>query len=210
MAALKKNPSIYYKKLSFVLLGFIIIFGLSSSDQSDGLTILNKGDNSFASIKIENPFGNDIIFSSGDSSGAFGFVLNGVKNWVKGQPKISRPSKDIANYEWKHDNYYFVMHTEKKNNDMEFTFKLKGTKQKPSAWMINSRVGQNEYFTGIFERVVDGPQGKSWEKGITAGLNLRGQIVDVKLKPTVSAYAPFYISSGNYAFFVHGTWRKKI
>ena len=64
----------------------------------------------------------------------------------------------------------------------------------------------DEYFTGIFERVVDGVQYESWKEGISAGLNLRGQKIDVKLKPTVSAYAPFYISSNNYGIFAHGTW----
>ena len=37
-------------------------------------------------------------------------------------------------------------------------------------------------------------------------MNLRGERVEMKLKPTVSAYAPFYISSANYGFFAHGTW----
>ena len=60
--------------------------------------------------------------------------------------------------------------------------------------------------SGIFERVVDGPQSNSWADGIETALNLRGQKVEVKLKPTVSAHAPFYISSANYGFFNETTW----
>jgi len=53
---------------------------------------------------------------------------------------------------------------------------------------------------------VDGPQQYSWAPGIHQGLNLRGQKVDMILKPTMSVYAPFYISSKGYAVFVHGNW----
>jgi hypothetical protein len=37
-------------------------------------------------------------------------------------------------------------------------------------------------------------------------MNLRGQKVDMLVKPTTSIYAPFYLSSRGYAVFVHGTW----
>jgi alpha-glucosidase (family GH31 glycosyl hydrolase) len=56
------------------------------------------------------------------------------------------------------------------------------------------------------ERVVDGPQVRSWETGIQEAMNLRGQKVDMIVKPTTSVYAPFYLSSKNYAVFVQGDW----
>jgi hypothetical protein len=56
------------------------------------------------------------------------------------------------------------------------------------------------------ERVVDGPQQASWAAGIQAAMNLRGQKVDMILKPTTSVYAPFYLSSRGYAVFVKGSW----
>ena len=73
-------------------------------------------------------------------------------------------------------------------------------------WGLALDAGENEYFTGLMERVVDGPQTASWEPGISNTLNLRGQKVDMILKPTTSVYAPFYISSRNYAVFVQGNW----
>jgi len=73
-------------------------------------------------------------------------------------------------------------------------------------WGLAMDATANEYFTGLMERVVDGPQAKSWATNITAALNLRGQKVDMILKPTTSVYAPFYISSGGYAVFVQGNW----
>lgn len=69
---------------------------------------------------------------------------------------------------------------------------------------IDSR--DDEYFTGLMERVVDGPQAASWKPGISEAMNLRGQKVEMIVKPTTSLYAPFYLSSRGYAAFIKGTW----
>jgi alpha-glucosidase (family GH31 glycosyl hydrolase) len=75
-----------------------------------------------------------------------------------------------------------------------------------SGWGIAVESRSDEFYTGLMERVVDGPQQASWAPGITAAMNLRGQKVDMIAKPTTSIYAPFYISSRGYAIFVKGTW----
>jgi alpha-D-xyloside xylohydrolase len=75
-----------------------------------------------------------------------------------------------------------------------------------TGWGLATKVAADEYFTGLMERVVDGPQAKSWAPGISAALNLRGERVDMILKPTTSVYAPFYISSAGYGIFVKGNW----
>jgi len=199
------NPIFFHRVLYHILLGLVII-GFSSCSKPQTITILNRGNNSFASIQIHNPYGNNILIAPSDTPGGIGFILNGKIHWVKGQPKISHPSTNLSDYVWQHGTMSVILETDKKENDIEFNCKLGNSKQKPSAWLINTKVKPDEYFTGVLERVVDGPQENSWAKGITAALNLRGQKVNVKLRPTVSAYAPFYISSGNYAIFVHGTW----
>ena len=100
-----------------------------------------------------------------------------------------------------------ILTIEKTDNDFRINLSPTGVNNKAvSEWRVNVRASLDEYFTGIFERVVDGPQANSWADSIEAALNLRGQKVEVKLKPTVSAYAPFYISSANYGFFTQGTW----
>lgn len=66
--------------------------------------------------------------------------------------------------------------------------------------------GQDEQFCGLMERVVDGSQGKSWEPGIAEALDLRGQKMEMLVKPTISTYCPFYLSSAGYGLFVEGTW----
>jgi hypothetical protein len=73
-------------------------------------------------------------------------------------------------------------------------------------WGLSIDSIANEYYTGLMERVVDGPQAKSWAPGIQQAMNLRGQKVDMILKPTTSIYAPYYLSSRGYAAFVKGNW----
>ncbi len=76
-------------------------------------------------------------------------------------------------------------------------------------WGFAVEAGREEYFTGLMERTVDGPQQASWARGIKPALNLRGQIVDMLLKPTTSVYAPFYLSSRGYGLFVNTYWPGK-
>src|SRR2546429_3681611 len=73
-------------------------------------------------------------------------------------------------------------------------------------WGLAIDARGDEYYTGLMERVVDGPQAASWAPGITKAMNLRGQKIEVIVKPTTSIYAPFYLSSRGYAIFVKGTW----
>ena len=73
-------------------------------------------------------------------------------------------------------------------------------------WGLAVDAGSKEYFTGLMERVVDGKQEASWAPGIKEAMNLRGQKVDMILKPTTSVYAPFYISSRGYGVLAKTDW----
>ncbi len=75
-----------------------------------------------------------------------------------------------------------------------------------TGWGLSVDAAAGEYFTGLMERVVDGPQQASWAPGRTEAMDLRGQAVDMLVKPTLSIYAPFYLSSRGYGVFVRGTW----
>jgi alpha-glucosidase (family GH31 glycosyl hydrolase) len=89
----------------------------------------------------------------------------------------------------------------------DFSIRLSAT---PDAdivkWGLAVYADANEYFTGLMERVVDGPQQASWATNLTTAMNLRGEKVDMIVKPTLSVYAPFYLSSRGYAVFVKGNW----
>ncbi len=71
---------------------------------------------------------------------------------------------------------------------------------------IQLRVGAAEGFSGLMERVVQGSQGLSWKPGLEAGLNLRGQTVYLYTLPTVSIYAPFFLSTAGWGFSVDSDW----
>lgn len=73
-------------------------------------------------------------------------------------------------------------------------------------WGLAVTATSDEYFTGLMERVVDGPQQASWSPGIQQAMNLRGQKVDMILKPTTSVYAPFYLSSRGYGVLAKTDW----
>lgn len=73
-------------------------------------------------------------------------------------------------------------------------------------WGLKVEARKDEYYTGLMERVVDGPQRASWAPGLKAAMDLRGQQVDMIIKPTTSVYAPYYLSSRGYAVFVMGNW----
>src|SRR5450759_5800683 len=73
-------------------------------------------------------------------------------------------------------------------------------------WGLSIDAARDEYFTGLMELVVDGPQQASCAPGITEALNLRGQKVEFLVKPTLSIYAPFYLSSRGYSVTVRSTW----
>ena len=76
-------------------------------------------------------------------------------------------------------------------------------------WGFRIDSSKDEYFTGLMERVVDGPQQASWAPGLKESMNLRGQKVEMLVKPTTSVYAPFYISSRGYGLFVKTDWPGK-
>ena len=73
-------------------------------------------------------------------------------------------------------------------------------------WGFAIDAAADEYYTGLMERVVDGPQQASWAPGIKDAVDLRGKKVDMIIKPTTSIYAPFYVSSRGYGVFVKGDW----
>jgi alpha-glucosidase (family GH31 glycosyl hydrolase) len=71
---------------------------------------------------------------------------------------------------------------------------------------LELQVTPDEAFFGLMERVVQGAQEESWQPDMTQGLNLRGQSVDLFIRPTVSVYSPFFQSTMGYGVYVQSTW----
>lgn len=136
-------------------------------------------------------------FSYGTASGSVSLPGSLTDNWQAGVSfKAQAQTADHRTIELKSE-----------RDGANYTLKLKA---QPSTgiirWSFSTDCSAPEYFTGLMERLVDGPQQETWKPGRTEALDLRGQRVDMLVKPTLSIYAPFYISSRGYGLFVKGTW----
>jgi alpha-D-xyloside xylohydrolase len=195
-------------KFRFTVIKAILIFttaALCSCSDNGKLKITVDPENDFPVIRIRNAKGSDIIIHPASSSrGSIGFEKNGIITWIKGEPDRENNAANV--FLWETGNGTKVRMQVARENDPDFRLSLVNDKEPADKWYINIKATDDEYFTGLLERVVDGQQDRSWQEGIKTALNLRGENVEMKIKPTVSAYAPFYISSGNYGFFVKGTW----
>ncbi|WP_116104967.1 TIM-barrel domain-containing protein [Lewinella sp. IMCC34191] len=164
--------------------------------------------NGYPRLAIANPAGDSVILHAPSASvGSIGFERDGTTTWVSGQPSSSEQDGTDYTYTWTTDAGEVTLAINSGNGeDLGLRLTTDSELEGHNHWHVNFAADSDEYFTGIFERVVDGDQDESWKDGITTGLNLRGERVEMHLKPTVSAYAPFYISSASYGFFAEGTW----
>jgi alpha-D-xyloside xylohydrolase len=196
-------------KLSFAAIAILLLSLIYASGKSTEVQISTVGDSEFPIIHIANPSGKDVnIQPISSTEGSIGFKKDGEVNWITGKSSLMVGEAGETFHLWKIDSLTLVkLQVDAKTDEIDFNFTLETKDQSVAKqWFININATQDEYFTGIFERVVDGHQNNSWTKGIQTALNLRGERVEMKLKPTVSAYAPFYLSSNNYGLFVKGTW----
>jgi alpha-D-xyloside xylohydrolase len=198
------------KKIRIISTAVLVALSFSCSSKLEkNLSITLK--NNYPLITLKSTFNKNIILSPIDSTtGSIGYMAGSLVYWVTGMPEITKPTEAQTILEWSvGDSIRIALSIELDNEDINFklsNLKYKQSPIQPYRWFVNIQSTENEFFTGVFERVVDGSQKKSWADTISTALDLRGQNIDVKLKPTVSAYAPFYISSENYGLFVKGTW----
>lgn len=201
---MKRARNLHLKPSVFFLTALLLLINFSCDHLKTPVSVLSKEDHSYTVLQIANDYGKPLVFNAKEDRGAVGYELDGQLFWLKGQPKQSG-SDSLQSWTWSQDGRTVTMQVEMKPKNLEFAFFLESD-EKPSSWHLNLAASEDAYFCGVFERVADGHQNESWKEGITTGLNLRGERMDVKLKPTVSAYAPFFVSSENYAFFAQGSW----
>jgi len=134
------------------------------------------------------------------------------KCWLPAKPEATATTETGVIYKFKgacEGVKRITLQVEKAGGD--YVFSLSAT---PSAddgeeiirWGINFEADTDEFFTGLFERTVDGRQKNSWDKGIETAMNLHDQTVEMLINPSLGLYAPFFISSRGYGFFAEGTW----
>jgi alpha-glucosidase (family GH31 glycosyl hydrolase) len=72
---------------------------------------------------------------------------------------------------------------------------------------MDFRVDQEEAFYGLSERARVLPwQNEMWRPDAMEALDLRGQVVNLLVYPTVSVYSPMFVSSSGYAIYVEEDW----
>ena len=207
---MKKISSRFQKNIFLFGLLAVVLPGLISCSGKKLVKIDSQSASAYPTIQLFNPYGNPLIFKSvSDSVGSVGFEQAGKIHWITGMPVKSDVTDSSGLFTWEEKTGNKVLlNVKKENGAVDFSFQLisADTSVHATRWLINTAAADTEYFSGIFERVVDGHQTYSWKEGITTAVNLRNERVEMHLKPTVSAYAPFYISSNNYGMYVKGTW----
>ena len=190
---------------NLVLIFFAIILSACQTDHFVNITSI--GSKNFPEIRIENKFTNIpiILGDSSGNSGSFFFETSKGKTWLTGQPdKISRAA-DQFEASWQSEGHTVTLKINRTPQRYDFSFEAQPDSD-ILKWGINIAAADTEYFTGLLERTVDGNQKESWKEGIQTGMDLHGQEVDMIIKPTLSLYSPFYLSSAGYGLFIKGTW----
>jgi len=146
--------------------------------------------------------------------GTIFYETSAGRTYPAGSPSSSSTSEAKTEWQWKmsdgrllsisfepsKNGYTMKLSASPNEGIFKWGFALKGFALKASA------SADGEYFTGLMERVVDGDDNESWREGITQALNLRGQKVEMLVKPTTAVYAPFFLSSSGYGLAVNSTW----
>jgi alpha-D-xyloside xylohydrolase len=134
------------------------------------------------------------------------YETGGQKYYLRGNPSAATTGGDTSQFIWSvDDGKEITVGFTADNDSYKIDFEAEPSAEKVK-WTFSLKAADDEYFTGLMERTIDGKQQLSWEPGIKEAMNLRGQTVTMLVEPSISLYCPFYISSRNYSLFVEGTW----
>jgi len=197
------------KVFAFLLL-VLCCFYCGKEDLHDFQIALDQQENPvikvFSSF-LKSPF--QIRSSENAQNGSIYFWTEDDTLYVQGKPILKKMDSITTQAIWQIMDREIIL--EIKDLGEEFNFKLTSNQKKDiMGWGIHIFGKKDEFFTGVFERTVDGNQKESWKEGIQTAMNLNGEKIDIILKPTLSLYAPFYLSSCGYGISFNTTWPGKI
>ncbi len=185
-------------------IGFVLVLILSIGSVTAAEVSLKTADNVRAQLSLENlEIDSDFRVAAGGDAGIY-YVSNGTKHYICGKPADLQGDNKNYTGRWRMYGRTITIAVTPKENQYELSFRAEPDDD-ITGWGISVAAEEDEYFTGLMERVVDGDQDNSWRPGITEAMNLRGQTVEMKVQHTVALYAPFFISSRGYGLFTHGT-----
>lgn len=185
----------------------LTILVLSSCNAKELIHLKTSGEGivkfSYSDQNLKVPL--NLISDTNAATSAIWFEIAGQKMMLMGKPDevISDENKFMG--KWMMDSREISISFQQIDGAIHFAFNAQPSDD-VTGWGMNITATPDEFFTGLFERTVDGNQQESWKEGITEALNLRGQKIDMLVKPTLSLYTPFYISSNGYGLFFNGTW----
>jgi alpha-D-xyloside xylohydrolase len=188
------------------ILHILLASCLISCQSKEMVKLEFSGKNKFVEITIPDKTMKQPLQMFADKEGRAGavfFETSKGKNWLTGRPEKLLSEKTFFEGQWNLDGRSILIIIRKVSESYEFSFQAK-----PDSgilkWGMNISATNGEYFTGLFERTMDGNQQLSWQKNIKEAMNLRGQEIDMLIKPTLSLYCPFYLSSNGYGLFIEG------
>lgn len=185
----------------------VVVFMLStvSCDRASFLRYSMDMENQFFSMELQNEKAMPLRFVSNEKEGSICYQTKKGFFYLKGEPAIINSNSNSFEAEWKNEERSVRIRIVKTEYGYDFSFSAMPDNDILS-WSINLGAEEDEYFTGIFERTVDGHQSKSFAEGLETALNLHGEAVEMLVQPTLGLNAPFYISSNGYGAFIKGTW----
>ncbi|MGD9110296.1 MAG: glycoside hydrolase family 31 protein [Phycisphaerales bacterium] len=165
-----------------------------------------SGEEKYVSLEIENEYLKEPLIIAGKEKGGIFYDTADGRVYLAGELLWAAAVDDNFHGRWRNDDGRIVevlVKPQGSNYQIKFSAEPNVNIKR---WGLSIKASPQEYFTGCFERTVDGDQKLSWQQGITAAMNLRGQSVEMFVKPTLSLYCPFYLSSRGYGLFTKGTW----
>lgn len=192
-------------RLFWGLIAAAIILSFSVTVSAE-VSLEYYGENKYVSFKIENEHLKEPLIIAGKQEGAVFYETANRRTYLEAEPVWAASVEGSFHGRWRNDdgrNVEVLIKPRGDNYSIEFNAEPEVNIRK---WGFFIKALPQEYFTGCFERTVDGDQKLSWREGMTAAMDLRGQSVEMFVKPTLSLYCPFYLSSRGYGLFTQGTW----
>jgi alpha-D-xyloside xylohydrolase len=188
-----------------IILSAMLLVLVASCSKSTFIDYDATDDGVLREILLKNPGNADIRITGSKENGCFYFQADDKINLLDfSMATLHQSNKNLA-IEWKHEDHVISLRIEKKEDYYALALESDSSAA-IDKWGFWLHAAENEYYTGLMERVVDGHQSLSWRKGTETALNLRGEKVTMLTEPTMGLYTPFFLSSSNYGLFIDGTW----
>lgn len=194
--------------ITFSAISALIILSACSSrirlEQTSGWEIRTSKDSLFLELSSENTKV-PVIFRDGNTPAFFYTTEAGIQHPVVWEQEVrNTPDSWAARYSTT-DNRKMVIRL-LKSPDGILRVQVETIPHKGILTTgVTMKAHEGEYFFGLTERPVDGPQSLSWNDTVAVALYLNGRSFKMDIQPTLSIYEPFYVSTGGYGIYTHGT-----